>query len=89
MTVAVGTNSRNSSSRFGPSSTDKMPTPVRLPPGRLRLETRPSRTGSPAVRNTIGIVAVAALATGAARVFAVITDTCRRTRSAASVGKRS
>jgi hypothetical protein len=37
-------------------------TPVRLPPGRLRLATRPSETGSVAVSNTIGIVAVAAFA---------------------------
>jgi hypothetical protein len=34
-----------------------------LPPGRARLATRPSWTGSPATPNTIGIVAVVALAT--------------------------
>ena len=33
-----------------------------LPPGRLRLATKPSLTGSLAVVNTMGIVAVAALA---------------------------
>ena len=37
-------------------------TPVTLPPGRLRLATRPSLTGSPPLVKTIGIVAVAALA---------------------------
>ena len=36
-------------------------TPVTLPPGRLRLATRPSSTGSPPTMKTIGIVAVAAL----------------------------
>ena len=37
-------------------------TPVTLPPGRLRLATRPTATGSLATAVTIGIVAVAALA---------------------------
>jgi hypothetical protein len=32
--------------RFGISSEVFTPTPVRLPPGRLRLDTRPSATGS-------------------------------------------
>jgi hypothetical protein len=36
--------------------------PVALPPGRLRLATRPNATGSPPVAKTIGMVAVAALA---------------------------
>ena len=36
-------------------------TPVTLPPGRLRLATRPSLTGSPPVTKTIGIVVFAAL----------------------------
>jgi hypothetical protein len=35
---------------------------VRFTPGRFRLATRPSLTGSPAVSNTIGIAAVAAFA---------------------------
>jgi len=33
-------------------------TPVALPPGRLKLATRPSATGSPPIPNTIGIVDV-------------------------------
>ena len=37
-----------------------------LPPGRLRLATRPSLTGSSPVVKTMGIVVVAALAAGAA-----------------------
>jgi hypothetical protein len=43
-------------------SNDKRDT-VTLPPGRLRLATRPSLTGSPPLAKTIGIVVVAALAT--------------------------
>ena len=39
--------------------------PVRLPPGRARLATRPSLTGSSPTTKTIGIVVVAALAANA------------------------
>ena len=45
-----------------------MITPVTLPPGRFRLATRPSLTGSPPIVKTIGIVVVAALAASAAGV---------------------
>src|SRR5262245_27452633 len=65
MLVAVGTSSRSTSSCFGASSTVRVATPVRLPPGRLRLATSPSATGSPAVTKTIGIVVVAAFAANA------------------------
>jgi hypothetical protein len=41
-------------------------TPVTLPPGRLRLLTKPDLTGSRPLRNTIGIVVVAALAASTA-----------------------
>src|SRR5262249_21113526 len=41
---------------------------VTLPPGRLRLATKPSLTGSPPLANTIGIVVVAALAASTAGV---------------------
>src|SRR5262249_32543222 len=44
--AAWGTITRNSSSRFAVNSPLKRLTPVRLPPGRARLETRPSLTGS-------------------------------------------
>ena len=41
--------------------------PVRLPPGRARLATRPAPTGSPTIATTIGIVEVAFFAAGAPR----------------------
>src|SRR5262249_10603860 len=66
MTVAAGTTLCSSSSAFGATSTANAVTPVRLPPGRFRLATRPSLTGSRPVVKTIGTVAVAALAAGAA-----------------------
>src|SRR5262249_60908044 len=63
-------------------------TPVTLPPGRLRLATQPSCTGSRLVVKTMGIAVVAALAGNVAALFAAITSTLRRTKSAASAGKR-
>jgi hypothetical protein len=52
---------------------------VTFPPGRLKLATRPSLMGSPPVKKTIGIVAVAALAARAALLpIAKITTTCCR-----------
>jgi len=39
-----------------------MDMPVTLPPGRLRLATRPNVTGSPALTKTIGIADVAVFA---------------------------
>ena len=44
--------------------------PVTLPPGRLRLATRPCLTGSAPLAKTIGIVVVAALAASAAQPVA-------------------
>ena len=70
MTVAVGTSSCKSPSRFGASSRPNEVTPVTLPPGRLRLAMSPSATGSPPVRMTIGIVAEARCAASAAGVEA-------------------
>ena len=76
MTLAVGTSSCSNCSRFGAISTFNWVTPVTLPPGRLRLATRPSRTGSPPVSKTIGMVVVAAFAASAAGVLvAAITAT--------------
>src|SRR6516165_2257428 len=65
--------------------------PVALAPGRARLATRPSLTGSSPTPNTIGIVVVAALAARAAMLLAgvAIAATRRRTRSAMSDGRRS
>ena len=68
MDAALGTSWRSSSSRFVPNSPPKKTTPVTLPPGRLRLATTPSLTGSPPVANTIGTVFVAALAAIATRL---------------------
>ena len=62
----AGTSSCSSSSRFAASSTCRKCTPVTLPPGRLRLATRPSCDRVAADQKTIGIVAVAALAASAA-----------------------
>src|SRR6516225_1360600 len=64
--VAVGITSCSSSSRFGATSTFNCVAPVILPPGRPRLPTRPSCTGSAAVVKTMGIVVIAALAGRAA-----------------------
>src|SRR5262245_17632230 len=65
--------------------------PVRLPPGRAKLATRPSLTGSSAARKTMGIVVVVALAANAAGgpPVAAITATLRPISSAASAGNRS
>ena len=58
----AGTSSCNSSSRFPNTAAFRLVTPVILPPGRLRLVTRPNCTGSTPVPNTIGMVLVAAFA---------------------------
>ncbi len=65
ITPAWGTSSESSSSRLGISSTARMLTPVRLPPGRARLATRPAPTGSAPMTKTIGIVEVALFAASA------------------------
>jgi hypothetical protein len=57
-----GARSRSSPSRFGSIRFVNKVTPVTLPPGRLKLSTRPALTGSPPTPNTIGMVAVAAFA---------------------------
>ena len=63
--------------------------PVTLPPGRLRLVTRPTSTGSNPLVNTIGTVVVAALASSAAIWLATITATGRRNNSATRLANRS
>src|SRR5262249_33430148 len=60
--AALGNSSRRSSSRFAANSVVRKPMPVRFPPGRARLATRPTLTGSSPVMKTMGIVDVAALA---------------------------
>src|SRR5262249_43475255 len=87
---ALGSLSRSSSRRFAVNSVLRRLMPVRLPPGRARLATRPCLTGSSDTPNTMGIVVVAPLAASAvAKPAAVtITATCRRTSSAARSGSR-
>src|SRR3954454_22048742 len=88
--TAPGTSSRNSSSRLATSSPLRKLIPVRLPPGRARLATRPSLTGSSGARKIMGIDVVAALVANAtARPNAAITETWRRTSSATIAGSRS
>src|SRR5262245_13465586 len=65
-TVALGTSSCSSSRRFAASVVTRKLTPVALPPGRLKLETRPRSTGSVPMVKTIGMAEVAALAATAA-----------------------
>ena len=78
-------------SRLVTAAGPNMVTPVALPPGRLRLSTRPSLTGSPNMPNTMGIVRVAALAIcgDGSPPDATITVIFLSTRSAASSGNRS
>ena len=70
MVAALGTACANIFQAFGSSSVLTRLTPVRLPPGRLKLSTRPIATGSLALLNTTGIVVVAAFAASAAEVTA-------------------
>src|SRR6516162_7406282 len=86
--VALGTIWCSSSSRFAANTLLRKLTPVTLPPGRLRLATRPSLTGSPPVTKTTGTVDVTALAANAERVLQTIRATCWRTKSATRVGNR-
>src|SRR5262245_24010014 len=63
----VGASSRSRANLFTSSSEVKRLTPVTLPPGLLRLATRPNPTGSSLPVSTIGTVVVAALAANAGR----------------------
>jgi hypothetical protein len=90
ITPARGTSSDSSSSRLAVSSVAVVMTPVRLPPGRARLATSPSLTGSGPPLKTIGIVEVALFAASAeGGLFAIIKSTLRPTRSAANAGSLS
>ena len=71
-----GTSSCSKPSCFAATSETKKCTPVALPPGRARLATSPSFTGSSVAPNTMGMVAVAAFAARAGGVeSAMITAT--------------
>jgi hypothetical protein len=91
MRSAPGSSSCRTASRFAVNSVFMLLMPVTLPPGRLRLATRPIWTGQVRPVKTIGIVDVAALAATAAGVLdaATMTATRRRTRSAASCRSRA
>jgi hypothetical protein len=62
---------------------------VTLPPGRARLITKPSPTGSVATARTIGIVDVTCFAAYPALAAVTMTSTLSRTNSAANSAKRS
>src|SRR5215471_5554037 len=88
---ALGTASL-SSSRYFPTISGPAPnaTPVTLPPGRARLATIPTPTGSKTYTITMGIVLVACLAAWAATGLpATMRSTLRLTSSVAREGKRS
>jgi len=65
--------------------------PVRLPPGRVKLATRPNSIGWLTLAKTIGIAEVAFFAAsgGGMPPPVAITSTLRPTRSAANAGSRS
>ena len=65
MTAAAVTTSLSKPSRFASATLVNRLTPVAFPPGRLRVATKPSLTGSPPIVKTIGMVDVAALAASA------------------------
>ena len=88
--TSLGTASLSISNLLVFSSTAKVENPVTLPPGRARLATRPSPTGSPTFVITMGMVVVALLAANTdTPAIATIRSTLRRTRSAASSFRRS
>ena len=88
--ASLGTASLSISSLLVFSSVAKLESPVTLPPGRARLATKPAPTGSAAFAITMGMVVVAFFAANAGRVpETTIRSTLRRTRSAASSGRRS
>ena len=66
---SIGTASLSTSSLFVFSSGDKLASPVTLPPGLARVETRPTPTGSETLVITMGMVVVAFFAANAAGVL--------------------
>jgi hypothetical protein len=83
--VAFFATPKEAAAAYARMSTLNVAAPVTLPPGRFRLATRPSSTGSLLVVKTMGIVVIAAFATRFAGVLvAAITATRPRTRSAAN-----
>src|SRR5947209_671479 len=88
---AEGTSWRSSPILLGTTAALSDETPVTLPPGWLKLATRPPAIGSAPVSKTIGMEEVAAFAARAAARLpgAAITATFRATSSAASDGRRA
>src|SRR5262249_561548 len=85
-----GTASRRISTRLAPRSVAWLDRPVRLPPGRARLATRPVATGSPGSAKTIGIIVVACFAAKIDWVpYVTITSPLGRTNSAGISAARS
>ena len=83
-----GINSNSSSTFFCTNSGARKDTPVTFPPGRARLATSPSRTGSLTPTITIGTVPLARLAAIVAAVpRAMITATFCRTRATAPLSR--
>jgi len=77
--VARGAIWLSSSSHFPPTVASKFVKPVVLPPGRLRLATKPRSTGSLMPLNTIGTAPVACCAAvNAGLLLAKITSGARR-----------
>ena len=86
----LGIASLSISNLFVFSSGAKPESPVTLPPGRARLETKPAPTGSTETVITMGMVLVAPFAAnGVGPPEVTIRSTFRRTSSAASSGRRS
>src|SRR5437867_3308141 len=88
--VRRGAASLSSSIRLPESSGEMRVSPVRLPPGRARLVTKPEATGSATTVMTTGMVLVACATARMAGVEpTTMTSTLRRTSSAARPGRRS
>jgi hypothetical protein len=82
--VVVGASSRSTATHFEPTAGSKLVAPVTLPPGFAKLWTMWLRTGSATVKNTIGIVFVAAIAaTVSGELQATINSQPRSTNSVA------
>ena len=90
MMIAVGTRLMQQLQPLRPDLQGQLVMPVKLPPGRFRLGTSPSATGSVPVKEDDWNRCRRRLCASSRGVAALtITVTWRRTRSAASAGSRS
>ena len=85
----AGNDFRSSWSRLPARSVTWVERPVTVPPGRARLVTRPSPTGSRPIANTIGMTGVACFTTGTAVLVVTMTSTLLPASSAAISLRRS